>query len=278
MFFTQGLDDGLSEFHERLEKAYATSSLTPNREHGRYVWISNKLGEHGGTASPESVRKWFAGMTKPRGATMGALAAVLGVTQDWLEHGIMPDASKLDDAIPDHLAPKSGENDFIIDFEDPEFDQLTVGDRSQESRENATAAGLVSARLMFAGIQHRMSKSRILVEDGSKAREIAVVLMHKVANRGGAWVARMPEARSGFEPYTTSFDMLMFVMPRGGREPALFIVKGKAAPRLGIPEQVIDIREADNNGRPQIILKADGKTDVPVDPIRDLGLLEKLLG
>ncbi|RWR13791.1 helix-turn-helix domain-containing protein [Paenirhodobacter populi] len=288
MFFFHGLDgDTPNEFHERLTRAYETSSLTPDKQHGRFVWISQKLRGEGITASPESVRKWFAGLTRPRGDTMAALAKVIGVSEQWLEHGDAEGAASVQDAsfddVYEHMKEHAPQNivqldDFLIDFENPS-DLLSddLVERSRETRENALAAYMVSARLLFAGIEHRHAKSRILFESGNKAREIAVVLMHKVANRGGAWVARLPEARSGFEPYTSSFDLLMFILPQGGNEPAIFVVRGSAAAKLGQPNQVVTILESGNSDEPQITLSV-GDKQVPVDPIKDLSLLTRIGG
>lgn len=275
MLFAANAGPAPESFHDRLEHAYKTSSLTPDRKHGRFVWVSNQLRAQGVIASPESVRKWFAGLTRPRGETMAGLARVLGVDPDWLETGRVPDAAPVPEDEPAPLPAELEERLFdfdSIDFSAPEFDEIELMGRERESREADVAAGLVAARLMFAGVPHRRKADRILVEAGSKAREIAVVLLHKVADRGGAWLARLPRARSGFEPYTASFDAMLMVLPRGGREPALFAVRGRAAALLGKPRDVISVSETGSPDEPAIQMKTTSGRDVSVRPLDDLAI------
>lgn len=277
-FFTASGEDAPSTFEDRLDKAYRTSSLTPEKVHGRNVWISQKLGERGITVSPESVRKWHAGLTRPRGETLEALAEVLGVSVDWLENGTVQGQplGSANSSDPDVEFPWDGDEIFDVDFDSLEKTWLGA-ETSQEERENSIAASFISARLFWAGIEHRHRGSRILMEQGTKAREIAVVPLHPVADRGGAWIARLPQARSGFEPYTTSFDVLVFVMPRGGRDPRLFAILGKAAARLGEPGNKINISESIIDGVTKINLTTVANKSVSVSPIGDLSVLLKIM-
>ena len=276
MFFMwASAEDAPATFEARLNKAYETSSLTPDKTHGRFVWVSKQLGERGVTASPESVRKWFAGLTRPRGNTLEALGEVLGVSVEWLETGKVGGnpATLTAEAQDDVVFPFEDDEIFDLDFEKVEWDHVDTHDR-----ENVAAAGLVSARLMFAGIEHRSRGNRLLIESGRKAREIAVTFLHKVVDRGGTWVAHLPEARSGFEPYTTAFDILMFVLPRGGREPLLFAILGRAAARLGEPGAKITITESVIDGVTKINLMTVSGKSASVSPISDLSALQKIMG
>lgn len=278
-FFDHGAKDAPDTFEARLDKAYTTSSLTPDKTHGRNVWVSKRLGERGITASPESVRKWFAGLTRPRGSTLETLADILGVSADWLDDGKIDGKAAAEaaaDAQYDVEFPWDDDEIFDVDFESIEKSWLGA-ESSQEERENAIAAGFISARLFWAGIDHRHRGSRILMEQGTKAREIAVVPLHPVADRGGHYVARLPQARSGFEPYTTSFDVLVFVMPRGGRDPRLFAILGKAAARLGEPGEKITITESNADGMTKINLTTIAGKSVSVSPIGDLSALQKIM-
>lgn len=252
------------EFHERLDQAFTKSSLTPDKKHGRNVWIANKLMEHGATASPESVRKWFAGLTTPRGDTMAALAEIIGVTVDWLENG--------DSEVIELTTCEDLDEDLRLIFNAvEEIDWDEVSETNREIRENSAAAAMIGARLMFAGIDYQLAGPRVMIS-AKKNLEVAVVVLNKIVNRGGYYTARLPKAASGFQFYTTNYDVLMFVLPRGGRDPVLFAVNGRAANRLGDPETVIEVQESSPDGDTSLVLKTGAQT-VPVDPIVDLALL-----
>lgn len=257
------------QFHERLTQAFTKSALTPDKKHGRNVWISNQLRTRGVTASPESVRKWFAGLTMPRGDTMLALAEIIGVTAEWLENG---DGELVE---PTKREDLDAEMRLVFDAAH-EIDWDEVNETNREIRENSAAAAMVGARLMFAGIEHQLAGPRVMIS-AKKNVEVAVVVLQKIVNRGGYYTARLPKAASGFQIYTTSYDVLMFVLPRGGRDPLLFAVNGKAANRLGEPESVIQVQESFEDDETRLILTAAGKP-VMVDPIPDLALLSLVGG
>lgn len=274
MFFMFGKpEDTPKAFSERLDKAWATSTLTPEKTHGRNVWISNRLKEDGVIASPESVRKWFAGMTHPRGETMAAVARILGVSQQWLEEGIVDGAVR--PGIDTSSADVDAEDLFDLNFDEiDEWDESDKAAKAREESENAVAAGLVCARLQFAGIDYRANGSRIMIRSGEKAREIAVVLVHQVADRGGVWLGRLPEIRSGFEPFTTAYDLLLFIMPRMGREPYIYPIIGRSAAKLGDAGSNIEIFTGEGH---KIDLVTTSDKRVSVSPIGDLGSLRKLI-
>jgi len=69
-------------FNERLEKACNGCDKIPPYGQGRQVVIAKMLG-----VSQEAVRKWFAGESKPRSASMHALANILDVEHVWLALG-----------------------------------------------------------------------------------------------------------------------------------------------------------------------------------------------
>lgn len=258
-----------TEFHERLDEAFTKSSLTPDKKHGRNVWIANKLMEHGVTSSPESVRKWFAGLTTPRGDTMAALAEIIGVSADWLENG--------DSEIIEVTKREDLNEEMRLVFDAAhEIDWDEVSETNREIRENSAAAAMIGARLMFAGIEHQLAGPRVMIS-AKKNLELAVVVLNKIINRGGYYTARLPKAASGFQFYTTNYDVLMFVLPRGGRDPVLFAVNGRAANRLGDPETVIEVQESVQDDETRLVLTAAGKT-VMVDPIQDLALLSLVGG
>lgn len=73
------------EFAQRLANACEASGRIPEKHHGRQTWLSEQLG-----VSREGVRKWFAGLSRPRTEVMARLAALLEVDQAWLALGINP--------------------------------------------------------------------------------------------------------------------------------------------------------------------------------------------
>lgn len=276
MFFFFGKpEDTPKTFAERLDKAWTSSSLTPDKVHGRNVWIAQRLKQDGIIASPESVRKWFAGITHPRGETLEAVAGILGVSLEWLQDGKVSDGVRT----PSTQKPGSPEDDedalFDVDFSDiDEWDESDKDIIAREERENAIAATLVAARLHFAGIEHRVNGSRIMIEDNGKAREIAVVVLNQVADRGGVFIGRLPNTRSGFEPFTTAYDLMLFVMPRLGREPLIYPIVNRAAAKLGDSEQNIEVLIGEGH---KIDLTLTNERVVSVSPIGDLGALRKLI-
>jgi transcriptional regulator with XRE-family HTH domain len=73
----------VSTFAERLEQACAGNPNLPPLGHGLQAEIARAV-----DVSQEAVRKWVAGVAKPRPATMKALADWLGVEESWLALGI----------------------------------------------------------------------------------------------------------------------------------------------------------------------------------------------
>lgn len=73
------------EFAQRLINACEASDRVPEKHHGRQTWLSEHLG-----VSREGVRKWFAGLSRPRAEVMTRLADLLGVDEAWLALGINP--------------------------------------------------------------------------------------------------------------------------------------------------------------------------------------------
>lgn len=271
--------DEAKTFADRLDQAWRTSTLTPEKIHGRNVWIAERLREMGTPVAPESVRKWFAGATHPRGETLANVAEIIGVSREWLETGNMPGAQTK----TDHPS-FAGYEDAFEDDEARLFDMEAVAstleytDRQREAeRQNAMlTAAYLSARLRFAGMNTRHQDDRVLIEGATKARELAVSLLNKAANKGGAWVARLPEQISAFPPLTGPFDILIFVMPRGGREPALFPVLNRAAARLGSAGALIQMAEEPDEDGPVLELETRKGTRVIIRPMTDLAALERL--
>lgn len=275
MFFFWGQEPDVQKpFSERLDEAYRGSSSTPEKIHGRNVWIADRLREMGTPVAPESVRKWFAGATHPRGETLANLARILGVSEQWLETGSMVGAA----TDPGPRREIDVEDEARLFDPGMTVEELGISDwlRERERAENVSAAGLVSARLRFAGLRTRTSEDRVLVEGGMKSREVAVAILHKAANKGGMWLARLPEQNSGFPPLTASFDILVFVLPRGGREPYLFPILGVAASRLGAGGAMVEITEEGSYDEPVLTMKTQRGTPVQIKPMLDLAGLERL--
>lgn len=82
------------DFAERLEKACIDHPHCPTDAYrGKQKWLREKLEERGTEfrASPEALRKWFAGETRPRPKMLKAIATVLQVDEAWLSLGVAPE-------------------------------------------------------------------------------------------------------------------------------------------------------------------------------------------
>lgn len=85
-----------AEFADRLERACMDHPHCPTDAYrGKQKWLRERLEERGSEfkASPEAVRKWFAGETRPRLKMLKAVAATLNVDEAWLSLGVTPEAS-----------------------------------------------------------------------------------------------------------------------------------------------------------------------------------------
>lgn len=83
-------------FAKRLGIACDNHPHAPNGR-GRQLWLCNYLAEMTGVkVSPEAVRKWFAGESKPRPNLLKQIAAVLRVDEAWLSLGLTPTVSPND--------------------------------------------------------------------------------------------------------------------------------------------------------------------------------------
>lgn len=74
-------------FAARFLKAADQSDHCPDKNFGRLGWIAKQLYAKGITVSNESVRKWFAGESRPTIENVTALADILKVDASWLQFG-----------------------------------------------------------------------------------------------------------------------------------------------------------------------------------------------
>lgn len=75
-----------AEFARRLNAACEDHPSIPDFGHGQQTFLHKSLG-----VSPEAVRKWCSGESRPRPKMMTRLAKLLGVDEAWLSLGIKPD-------------------------------------------------------------------------------------------------------------------------------------------------------------------------------------------
>jgi len=76
------------DFQRRLEQACSASSLVPDKNAGRLVFIAEQM-----RVSVEAVRKWFEG-GRPRQDKMTRLAKLLNVDAAWLSMGVNAEIAK----------------------------------------------------------------------------------------------------------------------------------------------------------------------------------------
>ncbi|MGX7874378.1 hypothetical protein ACVDG5_017950 [Mesorhizobium sp. ORM6] len=82
------------DFGRRLEQACDGNPDVPALNYGRLGWFVEQLEKHDVAVAKETVRKWFAGETRPRHAPMKALAQILKVDEGWLSSGRAPDLTE----------------------------------------------------------------------------------------------------------------------------------------------------------------------------------------
>jgi hypothetical protein len=75
------------EFARRLELACDGNPKVPSKHFGRLQWFQDRFEEHGVHVAVETIRKWFAGDTKPRYKAMAALGQILETDELWLSAG-----------------------------------------------------------------------------------------------------------------------------------------------------------------------------------------------
>ncbi|TGW07270.1 XRE family transcriptional regulator, partial [Mesorhizobium sp. M2D.F.Ca.ET.145.01.1.1] len=77
-----------------MEQACDGNPDVPPLNHGRLGWFVDRLEQHKVQVAKETVRKWFAGETRPRHPAMKALAQILKIDEGWLSAGRAPDLSE----------------------------------------------------------------------------------------------------------------------------------------------------------------------------------------
>lgn len=82
------------EFAKRLEIACENNPHSPSG-HGRQSWLRERIMDQNRDVrvSPEAVRKWFSGESRPRPTIMSMIARALEVDEAWLSLGITPVAT-----------------------------------------------------------------------------------------------------------------------------------------------------------------------------------------
>lgn len=80
------------EFAKRFNQACDDNPLVPPLHHGRLGWVKREMFRHFGLViSAETVRKWFAGESRPTPDNITKLAEVLQIDEAWLAVGKTPD-------------------------------------------------------------------------------------------------------------------------------------------------------------------------------------------
>lgn len=82
------------EFARRFQIACDGNPIVPLPNYGRLGWFKEQLAAKGTTVTIETVRKWFAGESRPRHKAMMDLAIVLGVDEAWLAVGKSPEMTE----------------------------------------------------------------------------------------------------------------------------------------------------------------------------------------
>lgn len=204
-------DEIRNDFSTRLHDAYARAMHTP-KGHGMYAWIVDRVSERGAAVGPETVRRWFNGVTMPRPEAMQALASVLEVDPGYLAHGTVGGAMKLND-------PQA----------------VSIVYEQAEANRNAVAVDYVVSRLSMMGLNtQRLGSSQVEVYFSSTRRAImnvrygALDTAHHVTIDAPGPVGSSEEAL---------FRPLFIVVGRGPEEPDVFFLHSLEARLLGEGEK-----------------------------------------
>lgn len=84
------------DFGKRLTQAADNHPHAPLPNYGRLGWVKEQLDAKGFPTTVESVRRWFAGESRPRDATLAKLAELFDVDDAWLAIGYAPELTRKD--------------------------------------------------------------------------------------------------------------------------------------------------------------------------------------
>lgn len=98
----------------RLERACDGNPDVPPLNHGRLGWFVEQLEKHDVHVAAETVRKWFAGETRPRHRAMVALAKILKIDEGWLTSGKAAEFSEVQRKT--HNVVSSGAANLVAGF------------------------------------------------------------------------------------------------------------------------------------------------------------------
>lgn len=192
-------------FALRLRDAYGRSPNTP-RGHGTYVWVRDRLAERGVDVTPETVRRWFAGMVMPRSDAMQALASVVGVNPGFLAHGTVGEDTKIAGA---------GIHEIVY--------------AEAQSNRNAIASSYIMGRLGMMGLTaHHLGSSTIEVIFGTMRRSILTVLYAEIGPDNHINID-VPEP----DRLTGTYHPLFIVISQGSAEPSVYFFNSLEAKLFG---------------------------------------------
>lgn len=76
-------------YAKRLSEACDNNPHCPPLNFGRLTWLADQMHRRGDKKIPiETVRKWLSGETRPRPERNELVSKILGVTPEWLYHGV----------------------------------------------------------------------------------------------------------------------------------------------------------------------------------------------
>ncbi|MBU2890980.1 helix-turn-helix domain-containing protein [Celeribacter halophilus] len=103
------------DFAERMQQACDGNPDVPPPNYGRLGWFVKQLDERCGlNVTVETVRKWFAGESRPRPKMIAGLSLVLGVDEAWLSLGQQPEIS--DKVVRKHTLANGGAVNVVAGF------------------------------------------------------------------------------------------------------------------------------------------------------------------
>lgn len=231
-------------FAKRLETACEANPHCPTDEYrGKQKWLYTKLEEDFGIkVSPEAVRKWFAGETKPRPKVMVAVARILEVDIGWLQLGIKPDQTNSEKKVRN--AQAEGAVNALAGFiqmagssvafpeKDGEVDMFAIvaGRQHQIEANLALSVGMDQYRFIInQGHEDRTVIGIIKVEDAFALRFVRItseMIEKQGTRRGDFWELVIDQRADRFAsgemiaPEIVNLRELDGVLPKGHRKSA----------------------------------------------------------
>lgn len=161
------------DFAKRVAQACDSNPKVPPQNYGRLAWFVKELETRFDFhSSPETVRKWLAGLMMPRRENMTMLAQILEVDPVWLSMGVAPELDSRQQKVRD--ASADGAVNVVAGF--MQMDGATVAFPAADDQRakdqhidlNVIIKGAMYAVHVVQGVEHSIDNWRFAVPTGAE--------------------------------------------------------------------------------------------------------------